>query len=168
MSQMPAATMIVRSNELVEKVERLDGVSVDELAARANTMVEKATANYETWVQEDLRKLRNALGKLSDSHLPQAPNIAAVYEIAADIGDQGSVCGYRLVTVVAGLLCKFIDQVRHLDEREITLVEVHINSLQAIVAQRIRDDDTALAQHLVRELESAVARLRDERPNLRN
>ena len=149
MNQMPAATMIVRSNELVEKVERLDGVSVDELTTRASTMVDKATTNYEIWVQEDLRKLRNAVGKLSDSHQQQAANIAAIYEIAADIGDQGSVCGYQLVTVVAGLLCKFIDGVCHLDEREITLVETHVDSLHTILAQRIRDGNTAPDQYLV-------------------
>ncbi len=154
--------MIRRPNVLAKKVERLDGVTVGQLIARTDQMIEKAAVDYETWVQEDLRKLKDVVGRLMDGGEPQAPNIAAAFRIAADIRDQGGVCGYPLVTVVAGLLCKFIDETDELDERDLALVEAHVDSLHTILAQRIRAGGQALAKHLVSSLESAGSQLRDE------
>ena len=159
MAQNKPITMISRPNMLAKKVVKLEGVSSDVLIERTMSMVEAEAAGFVEWVDADLHALREATHKLADFDEPQAPHIAMIFRGAADIRDQGTVCGYPLVTKVAGLLCDFVDQAVNLDEREIGLIEAHIDTMLTIVDGRIKNDSTALAQKLIANLETAGAKL---------
>ena len=160
MGQYKPTVTINRPNFLARKVDRLPGVSADALIARANSMVGEEAAGFVDWVESDLETLRMFARKLAEGATPQAPHIARIFRGAADIRDQGTVCGYPLVTRVAGLLCNFVDRAEHLDAREIALVEAHVDTLLTIIAGRIKNDRTELARKLVTDLETAGAKLR--------
>ena len=152
--------MINRPNFLARKIDKLAGVSPDALIERSMAMVKEEAAGFVDWVEGDLQAIKMYARKLADGEKPQAPHIARIFRGAADIRDQGTVCGYPIVTKVAGLLCIFVDQAEHLDEREIDLVEAHADTLLTIVAARIKNDHSELAQKLVADLETAGAKLR--------
>jgi len=160
MGQYKPTVMINRPNVLAKKVEKLEGVSADALIERTMSMVKEEAAGFVDWVDGDLQALKMFARKLADGDQPQAPHIARIFRGSADIRDQGTVCGYPLVTKVASLLCDFVDRAEHLDEREIDLVEAHIDTLLTIVTGRIKNDRTELARKLVTDLEKAGAKLR--------
>lgn len=160
MGQYKPTVMINRPNFLARKVEKLAGVSADALIERAMSMVKEEATGFVEWVEEDLHAIKMFARKLAEGDTPQGPHIARIFRGAADIRDQGTVCGYPLVTQVAGLLCNFVDRAEHLDAREIGLVEAHVDTLLIIVAGRIKNDRSELAQKLVSDLETAGAKLR--------
>ncbi len=160
MGQYKPTIMINRPNFLARKVEKLDGVSADALIERTMSMVKDEAAGFVDWVVGDLQAIKMFARKLAEGEKPQGPHIARIFRGAADIRDQGTVCGYPLVTRVAGLLCTFVDRAEHLDARELALVEVHADTLLTIVAGRIKNDHSKLAQKLVSDLETAGAKLR--------
>lgn len=160
MGQYKPTVIIDRPNFLARKVERLEGVSADALIARTQSMVKEEAAGFTTWVEGDLQALKMFAGKLAGGETPQAPHIARIFRGAADIRDQGTVCGYPLVTKVAALLCDFVDRAEHLEAREIALVEAHVDTLLTIVAGRIKNPRTELARKLVSDLDTACVKLR--------
>lgn len=160
MGQNKPTVMINRPNFLAKKVDKLVGISAESLIERSMSMVEEEAAGFVEWVDGDLHAIKLVARKLAEGEKPQGPHIARIYRGAADIRDQGTVCSYPLVTKVAGLLCNFVDQAEYLNEREIDLVVAHVDTLLTIVAGRIKNDHSELAQKLVSDLETAGAKLR--------
>ena len=160
MGQNKSSIIINRDNVLAGKVEKLKTCSVDDLIERSKSMVKEEAAGFVDWVGEDIDALKLLAGKLADGDTPQAPHIAGIFRGACGIRNQGTVCDYPLMTKVADLLCNFVDRVEHLDAGEIRLVDAYIDTLQTIMASRIKTDSTELAQTFVANLETAAAKLR--------
>ncbi|MHA1537687.1 MAG: hypothetical protein ACTSUD_09035 [Alphaproteobacteria bacterium] len=160
MGQYKPTVMINRPNFLARKVDKLAGVSADALIARTQSMVKEEAAGFVDWVRDDLDAIKAIAGELAGGVEPQGPHIARIFRGAADIRDQGTVCGYPLVTRIAGLLCDFVDRAERLDQRETALVVAHADALLTIVAARIKNERSKLAKKLVADLESAAAKLR--------
>ncbi len=156
------ATIIKRPNKLAKKVPRIEGVTAERLIARADKRVEKVAEDYENWVQDDLKGLRDALKKLTKEAQNPVEHVAAIYKLAADIRDQGAVCGYPLVSEVADILCKFVDGLNELGKKEYELVQTQIAALHTIIGNKMKDADTPVAQVLVHDLKHAVTNLRGE------
>lgn len=160
MAQYKPTVMINRPNFLARKVEKLEGVSADALIERSRAMVGEEAAGFVGWVDDDLHAIKKLARELAKGEKPQGPHIARIFRGAADIRDQGTVCGFPLVTKVASLLCNFVDRAEHLEPREIDLVEAHVDTLLTIVAGRLRNERSELARKLVADLKTAGAKLR--------
>lgn len=162
MGQNKPSIIINRDNVLAGKVQKLKTRTVDDLIERSKSMVKEEAAGFVEWVGDDLEALKSMARRLADGETPQAPHIGELFRGACSIRNQGTVCGYPLVTRVANLLCDFIDRAEQLDEREIRLVVAHVDTLQTIISSKIKNDDTELAKTFVANLESAAAKLRDD------
>lgn len=156
------ATIIKRPNKLAKKVPRIEGVTAERLIARADKRVEAVAEDYENWVQDDLEGLRDALKNLTNQIQKPGEQVAAIYKLAADIRDQGAVCGYPLVSDVADILCKFVDGLVELGKKDLELVQTQIAALHTIIGNRMKAADTPVAQRLVHDLKRAVTNLRGE------
>ncbi len=158
----PTATMIRRPNRLTEKAPRLAGVSAAQLIKRADSLVRTEAAGFETWVQDDLAAMRAALKWLTAAPSGQGAQIAVLYKRAADVRDQGAVCGYPLVSEVADALCKFVGGCGRLQARERALVKTQLDALDSIIGQRLKDDASPVAKQLLRDMYAAIATLRKD------
>jgi len=116
-----------------------------------------------------LAKAEAALKGLSDSFVKMdaardrirsdgytAETAESLYFRAHDLKGLGSTYGYPLVTRIAGLLCRLIDDPATRLSAPLFLLDAHIDGIKAAVRGDIRDVDHPVGKALVEELERRV------------
>jgi len=77
---------------------------------------------------------------------------AELFRAAHDIKGDAATFGYPSAGVAAESLCRIIEHAPDLDQVPSTLIEHHINAIQAIVRARTRLDAVSTASELSRQL----------------
>lgn len=128
----------------------------DAAVASAQAAVAGLADKYIGWVNEDMRRLDAAIAAVPDGG--DAAALRHVYDVAHDIKGQGSTFGYRLVTDIAHLLCRYVDEASKRGQFDRTVVDAHITALRTVIDNRIRGDAGDLGREILDALKSAAAK----------
>lgn len=124
--------------------------------ANAQAAIAGLSDKYIGWVTEDLQRLDTAIAAVRDSQ--DAATLRNVYDVAHDIKGQGSTFGYRLVTEIAHLLCRYVDEASKRQQYDRTVVDAHVTALRTVIDNRIQGDAGDMGREILRALKDAAAK----------
>ena len=108
---------------------------------QAQTLIESATAESLQWVKDDLAELKS-LAEMLSKNRDRTALIGEITEVALMIASRSGTFGYTRASEVAYMLYLFGR--KHLDAHNLnhyTVIEKHIEVLQIIFGQNIRNDE---------------------------
>lgn len=129
----------------------LDG----EKLALAESEIEKWTEDYADWAQEHVRSLRSACMKAmtGDSDWPRA--LRAVDGIRGQLQNEGDVLGYPLLGEISRSLGTVVRGGGAVTDIRLRLIRDHIDALDVVVRNRMKEDGGEAGQTLLRSLREA-------------
>lgn len=128
----------------------------DVAVASAQAAVAGLADKYIGWVTEDLQRLDAAVASVRDGN--DATAVRNVYDVAHDIKGQGSTFGYRLVTEIAHLLCRYVDDASKRQQFDRAVVDAHVTALRTVIDNRIQGDAGAVGREILDALKDAAAK----------
>jgi chemotaxis protein histidine kinase CheA len=143
-------------NVLKAKVGNFSGVDMSAIK-RAETAMESLKENFAAWAEDDVRRLGEARALFAKK--PDATSRAALLRAAHDMKGQAGTFDFPLIARVAGSLAYLIHDLPEGTELSLTLVDAHVNAIQIIHRQNMRDMSDPVAVTLTKELEARVKEL---------
>ena len=136
----------------------------EEMDLQALRKAEEAVAElhetYPEWVKPDVDRMACLLDESKTLSGEERENrLQEIFDLAHNVKGQGVSFGYPLMTQIGESLCDFLRAPKTMDGAAFQLVESHILAMQAVIRDRICDEDDPLAIKTVSELRAAGARL---------
>ena len=155
----PSNSQIVNPpNPLRDKVSGGGPIS-EEMLQRAALAVESLAEQFDDLLESEIARL-HALFERAAADPSQGMEFAKqIFEIAHDLRGQAGTFDYPLITRVGTSLCRFADELGCCRERELEVIRLHIEAMQAIMASALRGDGGALGQQIADGLEKAVEKV---------
>ncbi|MEE8393614.1 MAG: phosphorelay protein [Rhodospirillales bacterium] len=155
------STIIRTPDTLKSKVGTGGPGAVDlETLARAEAVIASLSDDYLKWVEEDFKKLDDALAKLIAEKDNRKEHLDRIFQISHDVKGQGGSFGYDMMTIIGNQLCRFVEDMEDADDAEIEAVTLHIDALKMVIAKRMEGDGGAEGESLFSGLEKVVAKLK--------
>ena len=156
LSEQNPGQVIPASNSLKLKIgSRFGGIDPAALA-KAAAALKGLAGNFDQWMQDELVKLDAARERVRAEGF-NADTAESLYFRAHDLKGLGATYGFPLVTSIAGLLCRLIDEPATRLQAPVFLLDAHIDAIKAAVRGNIRENDHPVACSLLEELRRRVA-----------
>ncbi len=160
MAENDAPRLIVPPNPLKTKVGvGGPGAVTPEALERAEAVITDLGDDYLKWVEDDLAKLQTVMISLKAAKGDNSGEVKAIFEIAHDVKGQGGSFGYQLMTEIGGHLCRFLEFIESANPAEIGVIEVHIDALRLVIANKMKGDGGKAGDSLYKGLEMVVAKV---------
>ena len=146
-------------NVLKTKVRPMPEVKLDDLISAAEAEVALQTTHYPKMAYSQIAELEEALAKAVAEPEGMSAQLNRIVVIAHDLKGDGQSFGFDLITRFADSLCKYIETVEALGDKEYTIVEAHIASIRSVVAKKVKGDGGAVGAKLLAALDKLIAKL---------
>lgn len=142
--------IIERPNVLRQKVGGSLSASLANVASQV--VKQQMSSEFDNWMADLIGQLGGAFNDLRGQPITKDTR-EGLYKAALEIKSQGETFGYPLATRVAHSLCRLLI---HLKEgaAPVALVQAHIQTLQALVRDGVKDAHNRMGSALAQELES--------------
>ena len=156
MAQNQPTELFMPPNMLKAKVGGgLGGVDAAALK-RADTALEILSTEYAGWLEQDVQVLVAAHANFAAA--PSAENRAALLRAAHDIKGQAATFDFPLVARVAASLSRLLGEIAPGEPLPPGLADAHVQAVQVIYRENIRDTGNPMAQMLCAELDIKVSK----------
>lgn len=160
---MSDSARIIRPNLTLNSKVTVGGPgAVDEgTLERAEQVIQGMSEDYLKWAKDDLARLANAFAVLKNAKGTgdTAAQLDAIFSVSHDIKGQGGSFDFQLMTIVGNQLCRFIENLNgKADASAIEVIELHVNALQAVMAQKLKGDGGQIGKAFLRGLEQVIAK----------
>ena len=156
MSESKTGQMIQAPNALRLRVGGGRLGAIDPAAiARAEAALKSLSGNFVQWLNDEISKLEAARATIRADG-PSHENMESLYLRAHDLKGLGATYGFPLITRVAGLLCRLIDDKSKRLEAPVGLLDAHIDAIKAAARDDIKTEDHPVGKVLVQELENRI------------
>ena len=156
MSESKSGQMIQPPNMLRMKVGGGRFSAIDPAAiAKAEAALKSLSGNFTQWLNDELAKLEAARQVVRTDGVT-AETMESLYLRAHDLKGLGTTYGFPLITRIAGLLCRLIDDKQKRLSAPMSLIDAHIDSIKAAVRDSIKTEEDPVGRALVHELESRI------------
>lgn len=146
--------MIKPARRLGDKVGKTGGPTRHQAVLRALNATENLSEAYQGWAVDDLQNLWQ---KFQMSAPGEGANIRAMFDIAHEIRGQGGSFDFPLITKIGDSLCKFLEPLDNLADRDLEVIKIHILAMKAVFQQSLKGDSGDIG----RELPQLLAALRN-------
>lgn len=159
MSEQKSGHLIQPSNALRLKVGggRLGAIDASAIA-KAEAALKSLSGNFAQWLNDEVGKLEAARQAVRAEGVT-ADTMETLYLRAHDLKGLGATYGFPLITRIAGLLCRLIDDKNTRVDAPMPLIDAHIDAIKAAVRDGIKDMEHPIGKALVQELETRVTEL---------
>ena len=123
--------------------------------AKAEAALKSLSGNFTQWLNDEIAKLENARQAIRDAG-QTAETMESLYLRAHDLKGLGATYGFPLITRIAGLLCRHIDDKSKRLDVPMSLIDAHIDAIKTAARDDIKTDDHPIGQALIQDLESRV------------
>jgi hypothetical protein len=123
--------------------------------AKAEAALKSLSGNFTQWLNDEIVKLEGARQTVR-AEGASVENMESLYLRAHDLKGLGATYGFPLITRIAGLLCRLIDDKSKRLQAPMALVDAHIDAIKAAARDDIKNEDHPVGQILVQELESQI------------
>jgi chemotaxis protein histidine kinase CheA len=132
------------------------GLGGPDMAAmkRAETAMEALQSEFGDWIADDVKNLIAARAGYAES--PGAEARAALLRKAHDIKGQAPTFNFPLIARVAASLSRMIGELPTNAAIPLHLVDAHVNAIQVIHKQGLKETSNKIAQALCAELDARV------------
>lgn len=156
MSEPKSGQMIQAPSALRLKVGGGRLGAIDPAAiAKAEAALKSLSGNFTQWLNDEINKLEAARVTVR-AEGPTAENMESLYLRAHDLKGLGATYGFPLITRIAGLLCRLIDDKSKRLQAPGALIDAHIDAIKAAARDDIKSEDHPVGKILVQELEGRV------------
>lgn len=134
-----------------------DAAALDpKLLRAAEKQLRELSDDYADWVKGNLAQLQMNFEQLQAQPKNPWKYVQYIHNISHEMRGQGDTFGYKLISVFCNSLCNFTEAKSvEIDDQLMELIRVHLDGIQMVIRQEIKDDDGALGVELVRTLEEA-------------
>lgn len=143
-------------NLLRAKVGDKPGLSLDQIVAKAEAALGELQEDYEVWIRNDLKTLRDAVASLHQTRDPTV--LERIKILGHEIKGQGTTYGYPLLTTAGDLLYRFIAQDATVAAAHLDLIDAHVDFMALILNEKIDDQGGLQAQCILEGLRQAAQR----------
>jgi HPt (histidine-containing phosphotransfer) domain-containing protein len=137
----------------------------DELRQKMEAVVQASTAQFLEQTVEQLKSLREALGRAAADPASRREVLDHIREEAFQIKGMGGVFGYPLLTEFAKSLHDFLKELEDLDELQQEIVSIHVDTLYVVVAHKITGTGGPLEAQLRASLKAAIDKAKPSNRN---
>jgi hypothetical protein len=123
--------------------------------AKAEAALKSLSGNFAQWLGDEIAKLERARQTVR-SEGPSPENMESLYLRAHDLKGLGATYGFPLITRIAGLLCRLIDDKAKRLQAPRPLIDAHIDAIKAAARDDIKTEDHPVGKILVQELEGRI------------
>jgi hypothetical protein len=120
--------------------------------AKAEAALKSLSGNFTQWLNDEIAKLDKAREAIR-AEGQTAETMESLYLRAHDLKGLGATYGFPLITKIAGLLCRIIDDKAKRATAPMPLIDAHIDAIKAAVAGDIKTEDHPVGQAMVADLE---------------
>ena len=124
--------------------------------AKAEAALKSLSGNFTQWLNDEIAKLENARAAVRDNG-QTAETMESLYLRAHDLKGLGATYGFPLITKIAGLLCRQIDDKAKRLDVSLALIDAHIDAIKTAARDDIKTEDHPVGQALVQDLEGRGA-----------
>ncbi len=146
-------------NKLKAKVGAKDadtGVIDPSLLRAAEDHLHEMRDDYTDWVRGNLAQLQMNYEQLLTGPKNPWKYIQNIHNISHEMRGQGETFGFDLITIFCKSLCDFTDSKNaEIDERLIDLIKAHIDGVQVVIRNNVKDDGGKLGAELLATLDEA-------------
>jgi hypothetical protein len=158
---MSKASMIRPDRRLSDKVGKTGGPTPEQAVLRALNATEHLSEAYQGWAVDDLQALWQALqGSIAAGHA--AAEVKKMFDIAHEVRGQGGSFDFPLITSIGDSLCKFLEPLDSLTDRDLEVIKIHILAMKAVFHQNLKGD-SGVAGEVRGELPQLLAALKRPR-----
>ena len=156
MSEQKSGEMIQAPNALQLRVGggRLGAID-PAVIAKAEAALKSLSVNFVQWLNDEINKLEAARATVRADGATHE-NMESLYLRAHDLKGLGATYGFPLITRIAGLLCRLIDDKSKRHATPMGLVDAHIDAIKAAARDDIKTEQHPVGKILVQELESQI------------
>lgn len=157
MSEPKTGPMFQAPNPLRLKVGGGRLGAIDPAAiAKAEAALKSLSGNFTQWLNDEIAKLDNARAAITTGG--QTPEtMESLYLRAHDLKGLGATYGFPVITKIAGLLCRQIDDKAKRLDVSLGLIDAHIDAIKTAARDDIKTEDHPIGQALVQDLEARAA-----------
>jgi len=123
--------------------------------AKAEAALKSLSGNFAQWLNDEIVKLESARQRVRTEGL-SAETMENLYLRAHDLKGLGATYGFPLITRIAGLLCRLIDDKSKRLQAPVALIDAHIDAIKAAARDDIKDEEHPVGKILVQELEGRI------------
>jgi hypothetical protein len=124
----------------------------------ANAALAKMSEDYPDWVSKHIEELRVHHARCVDSPGERVRRYGMMREIAHEMKGQGGTFGYPLMTTFAASLHDFVGPRAGTTDNHIEIVKSHIDSMAAVIKERVKGSGGEIGKALTAGLKSAIDR----------
>lgn len=114
---------------------------------------------YVACLEQDLTGFKSALAKARSDRKGAKDHVSKIFDIAHDIRGQAGAQDFPLLAEVGDSLCHFIEASEQVDEIQLTVIDLHGEAMNRIVADEMKGQDDADGRNLLLGLEKVVTKL---------
>ena len=155
-------------NKLKAKVgaKDSDDAALDpKLLRAAEKQLREMSDDYADWVKGNLAQLQMNYEQLVSKPKNPWKYVQNIHNISHEMRGQGDTFGYRLISIFCNSLCNFTEAKSvEIDDKLLELLKAHLDGIQIVIRQEIKDDGGNIGVDLVRTLEDAKDRFYKKRP----
>lgn len=123
--------------------------------AKAEAALKSLSGNFVQWLNDEIGKLEGARATVKADGANHE-NMESLYLRAHDLKGLGATYGFPLITRIAGLLCRLIDDKSKRLQAPMVLIDAHIDAIKAAARDDIKTEEHPIGKILVQELEGRV------------
>ncbi len=150
------STKITPHNRLKEKVG--SGGLPEYLLKSAQEYVDSAPIDYTPQARRDVEQLGILAGRVKTKALDAATAHPKMLTIVMQLKANGGMFGYPLVSETSGVLLRFMDKAKSMDNDFFEIMDTYIHVLDVIINKKLRGLNTREGLALAEELSNACAR----------
>lgn len=131
-----------------------------EALARAEQIIADMADDYLEWVEDDLLNIAEALDNLKAAgKKDRREHIERIFQISHDIKGQGGSFGYGMMTRIGDQLCAFTETLESAAAAEIEVLELHVDAMKLIIANRMSGEGGQVAKKLFQNLKKVTEKV---------
>lgn len=159
---IPKPSVLVEANLDMKKEIGFDisaaEIITDEVVAEAQADIESVENDFVAWARDDIAQLEASFAALSKNHADSKAHYHML-STAYAIKSQAGIFGYELGTEVAGMLVSYLTQHSEIDENNLVVIRKHIDTINAIFTQKIKETGQSIAKEFVLSLMQLIEKL---------
>lgn len=135
---------------------------------RAQHYADQLPIEFEPYAKDFLERLQAAIHDARKNPTRDKTTIATLSRPAMDLKANGGMYKYPLVTSLADILLNFLEHLPDLNDDAIEVVDLHLKTITAIMANRLSGDGGAQGKALAGELYGACLRYMKKHKGLKD
>jgi chemotaxis protein histidine kinase CheA len=124
--------------------------------ARAEKALAALAVEFSAWMKNEVKVLDAAREIVRERGLDDETR-AALFRAVHDIKGEAATFGYPIAGLIAGSLCRVLDEIDANGDIPLMVVDRHVDAIRAIVREEVKGDEDKTALALARGLEDVAA-----------